>query len=220
MSILYQLGKKWIKVGLVGFLSVFYAFVGHVSATELNAVDIYTQDQLIDLIRNKQYLQQVKRDDCQLVQDIEARAEVLTQPLYQFLWAEMLNHGVCVKKDPPRGISLLMDAANQGSAEAMLKIAEYYHDGQFVVQDKERAVHYVFPAAASGDLPSRMMLVKLFGQGYGSPRDYEVGYHWLYNDVFSDEQTKAAALELLKKLETKMPASAIDRAKQKFLTLQ
>ena len=42
------------------------------------AVDIYSDQQLISLIRSNQYLQRVKADDCQLVQDIEARAEVLT----------------------------------------------------------------------------------------------------------------------------------------------
>ncbi|WP_394204385.1 tetratricopeptide repeat protein [Shewanella waksmanii] len=181
------------------------------------AVDIYSQEQLIELIRSKAYLSRVKGDDCQLVQDIEARAEVLKQPLYQYLWAEMLNYGICVKANPPRGISMLRDAAEQGSAEAMVRIAEYYHDGQFVIQDKQRAVQYTLPAAANGDLPARMMLVRLFGEGYGSPRDYEMAYHWLYNDVFSDEATKQEALSLLKVLEQKMPASAVSRAKQEHL---
>ncbi|MCG9738382.1 flagellar protein MotX [Shewanella insulae] len=184
---------------------------------ELKAVNIYSQEQLIEMIRDKSYLTRVKGDDCQLVQDIEARAEVLKQPLYQYLWAEMLNYGICVKANPPRGISLLRDAAEQGSAEAMVRIAEYYHDGKFVIQDKERAVQYTLPAAASGDLPARMMLVRLFGEGYGSPRDYEMGYHWLYNDVFSDEATKQEALKLLMVLEAKMPASAVERAKQAHL---
>lgn len=184
---------------------------------QTRAVDIYSQEQLVELIRTKQYLTRVRGDDCQLVQDIEARAEVLKQPLYQYLWAEMLNHGICVKANPPRGIALLRNSAEQGSAEAMLRIAEYYHDGQFVIQDRERAIHYVMPAAANGDLPSRMMLVRLFGEGYGSPRDFEMGYHWLYNDIFSDEATKQEALELLKVLEQKMPPSAIARAKQEHL---
>ncbi|RTR26183.1 sel1 repeat family protein [Shewanella atlantica] len=187
------------------------------SWAETKALDIYSQEQLIELIRTKQYLTRVKGDDCQLVQDIEARAEVLKLPLYQYLWAEMLNYGICVKANPPRGISLLRNSAEQGSAEAMVRIAEYYHDGKFVIQDKERAIHFVLPAAANGDLPARMMLVRLFGEGYGSPRDYEMAYHWLYNDVFSDEATKEKALELLKVLAEKMPPSAIARAKQEHL---
>ncbi|WP_442800684.1 tetratricopeptide repeat protein [Shewanella sp. AS1] len=190
-------------------------------ATSLpRAVDIYSQEQLIDMIRDKSYLIRVKGDKCQLVQDIEARAEVLKQPLYQYLWAEMLSHGICVKANPPRGISMLRDAAEQGSAEAMVRIAEYYHDGKFVIQDRQRAVQYVLPAAASGDLPARMMLVKLFGEGYGSPRDYEMGYHWLYNDVFSDEATKQEAVKLLKVLAAKMPPSAVERARQEHLRSQ
>ncbi|GIU19237.1 MULTISPECIES: tetratricopeptide repeat protein [unclassified Shewanella] len=181
------------------------------------AVDVYTQEQLVDLIRTKRYLTQVKGDDCQIVQDIEARAEVLKQPLYQYLWAEMLNYGICVKANPPRGIAMLKTSAEQGSAEAMVRMAEYYHDGKFVIEDKQRAVQYTLPAAATGDLPARMMLVRLFGEGYGSPRDYEVGFHWLYNEVFSDETTQAEAINLLKVLEAKMPPSAVARAKKEHL---
>ena len=181
------------------------------------AVDVYTQEQLVDLIRTKRYLTQVKGDDCQIVQDIEARAEVLKQPLYQYLWAEMLNYGICVKANPPRGIAMLKTSAEQGSAEAMVRMAEYYRDGKFVIEDKQRAVQYTLPAAATGDLPARMMLVRLFGEGYGSPRDYEVGFHWLYNEVFSDETTQAEAINLLKVLEAKMPPSAVARAKKEHL---
>lgn len=184
------------------------------------AVDVYTQEQLVELIRSKSYLTQVKGDDCQIVEDIEARAEVLKQPLYQYLWAEMLNYGICVKANPPRGISMLKTSAQQGSAEAMVRIAEYYYDGKFVMEDKERAVHYVLPAAATGDLPARIMLVRLFGEGYGSPRDYETGFHWLYNEVFSDEAVQTEATNLLKVLEAKMPPSAIARAKKEHLRTQ
>ncbi|WOT04666.1 tetratricopeptide repeat protein [Shewanella youngdeokensis] len=185
-----------------------------------SAVDVYTQEQLVDLIRTKRYLKQVTDDDCQIVEDIEARAEVLKQPLYQYLWAEMLNYGICVKANPPRGISMLKTSAQQGSAEAMVRMAEYYHDGKFVMKDKERAVHYVLPAAATGDLPARIMLVRLFGEGYGSPRDYETGFHWLYNEVFSDETVQTEAANLLRVLEAKMPPSSVARAKKEHLRTQ
>lgn len=188
-----------------------------ISYAETQAVDIYTQDQLLELIRNKQYLKKVKADDCQLVQDIEARADVLNQPLYQFLWGEMLNTGTCVKANPKRGMSLLRRGAEQGSSEAMVRIAEYYYQGQYVIKDKDRAVQYAYPAAANGDLPAQMMLVKLFSEGYGSPVDYEMAYHWLYNNIFSDEKTKQQALSLLQVLETQMPVSAVTRAKQENL---
>jgi sodium-type polar flagellar protein MotX len=187
------------------------------SVAETQAVDIYSQEQLLELIRSKQYLNKVKADDCQLVQDIEARAEVLKQPLYQYLWGEMLNIGICVKANPERGMPLLRRSAEQGSAEAMVRIAEYYYQGKFVIKDKDRAVKYALPAAANGDLPARIMLVRLFSEGYGSPMDYEMGYHWLYNHVFSDEKTKKEALTLLQVLAARMPASSVARAKQEYL---
>ena len=178
------------------------------------AVDIYSDQQLISLIRSNQYLQRVKADDCQLVQDIEARAEVLQQPMYQFLWAEMLNNGVCVKAHPSRGMALLQTSAEQGSAEAMVKLADYYYRGKLVVKDPNRAVQYVLPAAANGDLTARMTLVRFFGEGYGSPADYELGYHWLYNSIFDDDAQQKKASSLLQMLAAKMPASIVARAQQ------
>ncbi|WP_165872349.1 SEL1-like repeat protein [Shewanella frigidimarina] len=178
------------------------------------AVDIYSDQQLISLIRSNQYLQRVKADDCQLVQDIEARAEVLQQPMYQFLWGEMLNNGVCVKAHPSRGIALLKTSAEQGSAEAMVKLADYYYRGKLVIKDPNRAVQYVLPAAANGDLTAIMTLVRLFGEGYGSPADYELGYHWLYNSIFDDDAQQKKASSLLQMLAAKMPASTVARAQQ------
>ncbi|MCL2914420.1 sel1 repeat family protein [Shewanella corallii] len=181
------------------------------------AVDIYSQERLRDLIKQDRYLEQVKADDCQLVQDIEARALVLKQPLYQYLWGEMLNYGVCVPANPSSGMEQLQKAAEQGSPEAMVLLAEYYQDGRFVVQNKDRAVQYVLPAAANGHQTARMMLARLMAQGYGSPRDYELAYHWLFNEVFSDEATKLEALTLLQGLEAKMPASVVKRARKASL---
>ncbi|MCL2918459.1 tetratricopeptide repeat protein [Shewanella litorisediminis] len=184
-------------------------------ATE--AVDVYTQEQLLSLIRSEQHLVRVKQDDCQLVQDIEAHAEVLKQPLYQFLWGEMFIHGVCIKKDVPRGLQLLKDAAGQGSTEAMLQVARYYEDGKYVLKNKHRSVQYLYPAAANGDQKARMMLVRLYNEGFGSPRDYEMAYHWLYNEAFNDQKTKDHAWRLLQKLESMMPASAVARARGEHL---
>ncbi|MDF0534754.1 sel1 repeat family protein [Shewanella yunxiaonensis] len=181
---------------------------------ETRAVDIYSQAQLLHMIRNHTYLQRIKADKCQIVQDIEAHADVLKEPVYQYLWGEMLNYGVCVKADPAHGMQLLRNAAEQGSAEAMVRIAQYYSEGKFLIQDKQRAVQYVYSAAANGDLPAQMMLVELFGEGYGSPRDYLMAYHWLYNQTFNDSATQKRASELLAKLATKMPASQVEQARK------
>lgn len=199
-----------LRIGLLVLLSsYFYPVYG-----QNNLINIYSDNQLLDLIEQQAYLEQVTKDDCQLVQDIEARAEVLKQPLYQFLWGEMLNYGVCIPVNPSRGMNILQQAALQGSPDAMIKMASYYKNGQFVIQNKEKAVHYALPAAANGNQTAAMMLVELLSKGYGSPRDYELAYHWLFYQIFSSNKQKLEAVKLLQKLEKKMPASVIKRARQ------
>lgn len=193
--------------------TIFCLFATIVSA-EMRYIDIYTEKQLLDLIVKEAYLDRVKQDECQLVQDIEARAEILKEPLYQFLWGEMLNAGVCIDENPAKGMILLKQSAAQGSPEAMVKLAEYYQSGRYVVQDKARAVHYLLPAAASGNQKAAIMLARLLSQGYGSPRDYESAYRWLYNQVFSDLDKKLEAIKLLQGLEARMPASYVQRARK------
>ena len=78
---------------------------------ELRAVQLYDQDKLIEMIDANTHLNKVVEDRCQLVQDIEARADVLKVPAYQFLWGDMLAWGVCVDAEPARGISYMEDAA-------------------------------------------------------------------------------------------------------------
>ena len=48
-----------------------------VQGQEIKAVQLYSQDELIRLINRNEHLSRVVLDDCQLVQDIEARAETL-----------------------------------------------------------------------------------------------------------------------------------------------
>ncbi|MFQ6371589.1 tetratricopeptide repeat protein [Shewanella sp. YIC-542] len=193
---------------------VLLLLMSHAVVAQTRAVDVYSQAQLLQMIRNHTYLQRIKADNCQIVQDIEAHADVLKEPMYQYLWGEMLNHGVCVKADPASGMQQLRAAANQGSAEAMVRLAQYYSEGQFLMQDKQRAVQYLYSAAANGDLPAQMMLVQLFGEGYGSPRDYMMAYHWLYNQTFNDAKTQKRARELLAKLALKLPASQLEQAQK------
>lgn len=72
----------------------------HAQSSQLKAVELYTQDELIGLINSNTHLTRVVTDRCQLVQDIEAHAEVLNEPAFQFLWGDMLAWGVCVDKAP------------------------------------------------------------------------------------------------------------------------
>ncbi len=179
---------------------------------ELRAIDTYSVKQLSELIKNNRYLQRVVQDDCQLVQDIEAKAEVLKEPLYQFLWGEMLNTGTCVKADKKRGMTLVRDSAGQGSAEAMYRLARYYDEGDLVIENKDTAIKYALPAAAGESVPAQIMLVRLFVDGYGSPFDYEMSYRLLYHNTFDDKVTKIKAEKLLRRLAEKMPESVVERA--------
>ena len=74
---------------LIATLLSFTQFLS-VSAAELTAVQIYSDNVLLDLIKENKHLSQVVIDDCQLVQDIEARAVKSQMPSYQFLWGCLL----------------------------------------------------------------------------------------------------------------------------------
>ncbi len=85
-----------MRITLFFNFSVFFLPLAY--GQNLTAVQVYTDDQLLNLIKVNKHLSQVVLDDCQLVQDIEARAIKSEMPSYQFLWGDMLAYGVCVKK--------------------------------------------------------------------------------------------------------------------------
>lgn len=180
---------------------------------ELRAVQLYSQDKLIELINANTHLDKVVEDRCQLVQDIEARADVLKVPAYQFLWGDMLAWGVCVDAAPSRGIGYMEDAANQGLPAALEQLGRYYAKGTLVQQDKSRAVVYLREAAALKNLKAQIRLVELFLEGYGSPYDYEDAYHWLYNSVTDDKQHQQIA-GYLARLEKLMHPKAVREARR------
>ena len=122
----------------------------------LVAVQLYSQDELLELINNNTHLQRVVADKCQLVQDIEARAEVLNVPAYQFLWGDMLAWGVCVKADPERGVGFMRRAAEQGLPAGLEQLGRYYAQGKLVQQDKEQAVVFLREAAGLGNLKAQI----------------------------------------------------------------
>lgn len=181
---------------------------------ELRAVQLYDQDKLIEMINANTHLNKVVEDRCQLVQDIEARADVLKVPAYQFLWGDMLAWGVCVDAEPARGISYMEDAANQGFPAALEQLGRYYAKGTLVQQDKSRAVVYLREASALQNLKAQIRLVELFLEGYGSPYDYEDAYHWLYNSVTDDKQQHQQIAGYLSQLEALMHPKAVRAARR------
>ncbi|GLP95732.1 tetratricopeptide repeat protein [Paraferrimonas sedimenticola] len=195
-------------------LLLFCLCASFAASAQMRAVEQYSQAGLLEMIRNNSYLAQVKRDRCQIVQDIQANAMVLKQPVYQFLWGEMLNHGVCVKRSVPEGMPLLVKAAEQGLPEAMVKLARYYRNGQLVIADSDKAVRLAYPAAAHGNLEAQLLLGELYAEGHGSPRDYTQAYAWLHNAYYQSDFERQQALRILARLSERMPASQIARAKK------
>tara|TARA_R110001599_G_scaffold97101_1_gene250567 strand:+ start:55028 stop:55681 length:654 start_codon:yes stop_codon:yes gene_type:complete len=188
------------------------------AADEIKAVQIYSQDQLLRLIQRNEHLSQVVLDNCQLVQDIEARAQTLKMPAYQFLWGDMLAWGVCVSPEPERGIDFIRQAADQGLPEGLEQLGRYYAQGKLVQQDKARAVVFLREASMLGNQKAQIELAELFIDGYGSPYDYEDAYHWLYNAVTNDKKTHQKIASCLTKLEKLMHPKAVRKAKRSLDT--
>lgn len=181
---------------------------------EIRAVQLYSQDALIKMINENTHLDQVVADRCQLVQDIEARADVLKVPAYQFLWGDMLAWGVCIDAEPSRGIGYMEDAASQGLPAALEQLGRYYAAGTLVQQDKARAVVYLREASALQSLKAQIQLVELFLEGHGSPYDYEDAYHWLYNAITNDKAQHKKIASQLAELEKLMHPRAVREAKR------
>ncbi|WP_299083771.1 tetratricopeptide repeat protein [uncultured Paraglaciecola sp.] len=196
------------------FCSALVFVAGVNAAGEIKAVQLYSQDELLNLINKNEHLSRVVLDDCQLVQDIKARAETLKIPSYQFLWGDMLAWGVCVKADPERGISFIHKAAEQGLAAGLEQLGRYYAQGKLVQQDKERAVVFLREASVLGYLQAQIQLAELFIAGYGSPYDYEDAYHWLYNAITADKTTHKKITSCMQGLEKLMHPKAVRKAKR------
>lgn len=181
---------------------------------DIQAVQLYTQDQLLMMIAKNEHLDRVVVDRCQLVQDIEAQAQTLLVPAYQFLWGDMLAWGVCVDADPERGVYYMRQAADQGLPYAFEQLGRYYANGTLVQEDKEKAVIMLREASAQGVLKAQIQLAELFIDGYGSPYDYEDAYHWLYNAITDDKKTHSKIAECMAELEKLMHPKTVRRAKR------
>lgn len=194
----------------------FHATVGHANVADVGEpVPIYSEAELIKLIENNKHLERVKADNCQLVEDIVARATRISLPAYEFLYGDMLAWGVCVDQDVELGLYYMENAAHQGLPAALEQLGRYYSRGTLVQQDKERAIPYLREAASMGNLNARIHLAELLLRDYGSPLDYEDAYRWLYNSVTADKRTHNRIAILRQGLEQRMPQNIIARAKRR-----
>ena len=197
---------------------IFMLFLPLVKGQNLTAVQIYTDDQLLNLIKENKHLSQVVLDDCQLVQDIEARAIKAKMPSYQFLWCDMLAYGVCVKKDIALGLYYMRLAADQGLVEGIEQIGRYYHVGKFMQVDMEQSIRFLKAAAAMNNLAAQMRLATIYQQGYGSPLDYPALYSQLHHAITDDKTTHKKITNLLSQLAKKMPDKIVNASKSKSYT--
>jgi len=182
-------------------------------AQNLQAVQIYTDNQLLALIKENKHLSQVVLDECQLVQDIEARAIKANMPSYQFLWGDMLAYGICIKKDVPLGLHYMQLAADQGLPEGLEQLGRYYHVGKFMQVDINQAITFLKAAASSDNLAAQMRLASIYQQGLGSPLDYPMLYSQLHHSITDDKAIHKKIEKLLMALEKKMPERIVNNAK-------
>ena len=189
-----------------------------VFAENMQAVQVYEDNLLLNLIKKNKHLDRIVSDDCQLVQDIEARASIVKMPSYQFLWGDMLAYGICVKQDISLGVYYMHQAADQGLAEGLEQLGRYYHIGKFMKVDIERAVLYLKIAASLDNLNAQMRLASLYQQGFGSPLDYPALYSQLHHSLTDNKVTQNKISELLADLANKMPNQVIEQAKRNRYT--
>jgi len=200
------------------FISVFILFMPSVYGQNLTAVQIYSDNQLLNLIKENKHLGQVVLDECQLVQDIEARALKSKMPSYQFLWGDMLAFGVCVKKDIELGLYYMRLAADQGLVEGLEQLGRYYHQGKFMQVDIEQSVVFLKAAASMNNLAAQMRLAEIYQQGYGSPLDYPELYSQLHHAITDDKTTHRKINQLKNQLALKLPAHVVATAKNSDYT--
>lgn len=178
------------------------------------AVQLYSDDELVELIRQNRHLQRVQDiDNCQLYQDIQAQAEVERRPAYQFLYGDMMAYGVCYEKDVSLGVHYMQLAAEQGFPEALEQLGRYYHVGQLVQPDMRRAILHLREAASLGSLPAQKRFAQILLTGEGSALDMEAAYHYLHNAITGDDQEHRQIQRILLALSDKMPPRIVERAK-------
>lgn len=207
-----------MRAGMLVFFCAFLLGVGSAQARQFvvpEAVQLYSEDVLVDLIRHNTHLYRVQvTDDCQLYQDIRAQAEVEKRPAYQFLYGDMLAYGICYPRNIELGLLYMEKAAEQGMPEAMEQLGRYYRKGHLVQEDMKRSIVYLREAASLGNLPAQKQFAELLLAGQGSPLDMEAAYHYLHHSVTKDKGEHKHIQSLLHKLAEFLPPRIVQRAQK------
>lgn len=178
--------------------------------TQLN---VYSVDELNTYVEGKIHFDIIRdRDKCQFTPDIEDRARIVGMPAFEYVWADMLINGVCVKQDIELGLDYLAKSVNHAYPPAMIKMSDYYERGHLLQKDRKQAILLMRTAASLGSRTARLAWADMLVRGLGAPAYYEEAYSWLYHSIYFDDYEKVKSVYLQDQMKKMMPANVIARA--------
>lgn len=188
---------------------------------ETNTVQMYSSTELNQFVDQGVHLDIIeKRDHCQFTPDIEDRARIIGMPVFEYVFADMLINGRCVKQDIDLGLDYLNKSVAQGYVPALEKMSFYYEKGYFVSKNLKRAALYMKTAASLGSINARLGWADMLVRGFGHPSMYEEAYSWLYHSYYHDLYRRNKSEYIQAQLEKRMPPNIVARAKAYDQSLQ
>lgn len=79
-----------------------------------------------------------------------------------------------------------LKAAENGDAEAQVKVADCYYEGDGVEQDYPKAVEWYTKAAEQGNAEAQSMVGKCYFEGVGVEQDYDIAFEWTSKSAEQD----------------------------------
>lgn len=113
----------------------------------------------------------------------------------------------------PRGLELVLDAAEQGVPDAMVNLGIFYLKGEHVERDIATGVDYIKVASRLGNAPSFALLGVLYESGLGVPQSNKKAWAWTTMSL-QVKPDSAQELATLKSLEAKMTTAERAEAAQ------
>ena len=92
----------------------------------------------------------------------------------------------------------LLEAAEQGLAEAQVRLGRMYGLGEGVPKDHKEAVKWFRKAAEQGHADAQNILGLMYANGEGVPEDYIKAYMWMSLAKAQGEETAAGNMDIIK----------------------
>lgn len=90
-----------------------------------------------------------------------------------------LHKGIGVEKNLERAIQLFINAADQGSPQALYSLGYCYLNGQGVDKDEEKGAALLRQAASKGNPNAMLLVAKCYEDGRGVKRNQKAALGWL-----------------------------------------